>query len=241
MSHLKPSTLTKRFAGLVAVDEVSLEVRPGRDGRPHRPERRRQDHVLQLRHRLPRPGFRGGQLDDVDVTAVPARPGPPRAGPHVPAGPPLQTPLGAGEPAPRPAPALRRLRLAGRPRDPGRPPGRAGGAPHVEAVAVLCELDACLDAPVGDLPYGTQRMVEVARALATEPSVLLLDEPGAGMDTTESAYFGPLLRQVHDAGGRTAARPPADRARRRAGGRRSATASTSSTSGGSSPPARPTR
>jgi len=66
------------------------------------------------------------------------------------------------------------------------------------AVATECGLGDVLDATVGELPYGTQRMVEVSRALATEPTILLLDEPGAGMDSNESAYFGKLIRRIHD-------------------------------------------
>jgi ABC-type branched-subunit amino acid transport system ATPase component len=69
-------------------------------------------------------------------------------------------------------------------------------AEHVEAVAERCGLRDLLGARVGDLSYGTQRMVEVARALAMEPGVVLLDEPGAGMDANESAYFGRLLQEV---------------------------------------------
>src|SRR5439155_19589507 len=79
-----------------------------------------------------------------------------------------------------------------------------GGAAEREAeaaardVATECGLGEVLEAPVGDLPYGTQRMVEVARALATEPTILLLDDPGPGMDSNESAYFGQLMRRIHD-------------------------------------------
>jgi branched-chain amino acid transport system ATP-binding protein len=46
----------------------------------------------------------------------------------------------------------------------------------------------------GDLPYGLQRKVEIARALATEPRVLLLDEPAAGMNPDETARLTGTLR-----------------------------------------------
>jgi branched-chain amino acid transport system ATP-binding protein len=47
------------------------------------------------------------------------------------------------------------------------------------------------------LPYGTQRRVEIARALATGPSMLLLDEPVAGMNRSERAEIAGILRDLH--------------------------------------------
>ena len=50
------------------------------------------------------------------------------------------------------------------------------------------------------LPYGQQRLLEIARALATEPKLLLLDEPGAGMTPQETQELGVLIRRIRDRG-----------------------------------------
>jgi branched-chain amino acid transport system ATP-binding protein len=52
----------------------------------------------------------------------------------------------------------------------------------------------------GSLPYGDQRRLEIARALATEPRLLALDEPAAGMNPAERIALGKLIRRIRDDG-----------------------------------------
>ena len=72
-----------------------------------------------------------------------------------------------------------------------------------KAMALLEEqgLDKYKDDVAGSLPYGLQRRLEIARALATEPKLLLLDEPAAGMnpqETLELAAFISEIRSKYD-------------------------------------------
>ncbi len=52
------------------------------------------------------------------------------------------------------------------------------------------------DDPAGDLPYGDQRRLEIARAMCTEPEILCLDEPAAGLNPRESAELNKLLLDI---------------------------------------------
>ncbi len=53
-----------------------------------------------------------------------------------------------------------------------------------------------LEASAGSLPYGDQRRLEIARALASEPAILMLDEPAAGMNPNETATLGTTIRRL---------------------------------------------
>ncbi len=59
-----------------------------------------------------------------------------------------------------------------------------------------CGLEARADDLARDLPYGDQRRLEIARALATDPKLLALDEPAAGMNATETAALKALLERI---------------------------------------------
>lgn len=60
------------------------------------------------------------------------------------------------------------------------------------------DLDKEADTLAGNLPYGKQRKLEIARALATSPKLLLLDEPAAGMNPSETAELMENIRKIRD-------------------------------------------
>jgi branched-chain amino acid transport system ATP-binding protein len=74
---------------------------------------------------------------------------------------------------------------------------------EADALLHLLEVAHLGDRMVRTLPYGDQRRAEIARALALEPKVLLLDEPAAGMNTAEVDRLAGLIARLRDAQGQT--------------------------------------
>ncbi len=62
----------------------------------------------------------------------------------------------------------------------------------------FCGLEGKEDAIASSMPYGDQRRLEIARALANEPEILLLDEPAAGMNPRETVEMTDLIRRLRD-------------------------------------------
>jgi branched-chain amino acid transport system ATP-binding protein len=76
---------------------------------------------------------------------------------------------------------------------------------HVEEIIDFLEIQAIRRVPVGKLPYGLQKRVELARALAMEPELLLLDEPMAGMNVEEKEDMCRFILDVNEQFGTTIA------------------------------------
>ena len=62
----------------------------------------------------------------------------------------------------------------------------------------IFHMEDTAETPAGSLPYGAQRRLEILRALATNPSILLLDEPAAGMNPSETAELMENIRRIRD-------------------------------------------
>ena len=71
---------------------------------------------------------------------------------------------------------------------------------HKEAIEFLklFNMEDLANAKAGSLPYGAQRRLEIMRALATKPKLLLLDEPAAGMNPSETAELMNVIREIRD-------------------------------------------
>ena len=74
---------------------------------------------------------------------------------------------------------------------------------EARALLKVMDLDDVEQARAADLPYGKQRRLEIARAMATQPDLLLLDEPAAGMNPLEKADLQRIVRRLRDDFGKT--------------------------------------
>jgi branched-chain amino acid transport system ATP-binding protein len=68
----------------------------------------------------------------------------------------------------------------------------------VHAILGYLDLEGVAHTTVAGLPFGTQKRVELARALASDPKILLLDEPAGGLNHEEVHVLGDLIRKIRD-------------------------------------------
>jgi ABC-type branched-subunit amino acid transport system ATPase component len=75
-------------------------------------------------------------------------------------------------------------------------PGRAQLSPAAWAAVERFDLSDVLEAMPSALPYGRRRLVAIARSVAAQPDVILLDEPAAGLSAPERVELGDLVREM---------------------------------------------
>ena len=190
----------KEFGGLVASDDIDFTIPRGAIVVADRPERRGQDDVLQPAHRRLQADVRARSCSTAPRSFTCHRTRSPKLGigrtfqnirlfsqmsalENVLVG--MHCRLRSGILG-----AILRTRRVKREEVEARDRARE--------LLVYCGLPRRHHDRAGNLPYGDQRRLEVARALGTDPKLLLLDEPTAGMNPQESADFTAFVRRVRD-------------------------------------------
>lgn len=183
--------LSKHFGGLKAVDEIGFEVKRGGVHALIGPNGSGKTTTLNMLSGLYRPTAGRIRLDGRDIT---------RLAPHE------RAAAGLGR-------TFQNIRLfrsmsaldnvvvgAERPGNHAVGPGRAVLEARARAALAFVGLEARADEPVAGFSYGHQRLIEIARALAGNPTLLLLDEPAAGLNGSEKLALTALLRRMGQKG-----------------------------------------
>lgn len=199
MLHVKG--LTKRFGGLVAVNRVNFEVNGGEILALIGPNGAGKTTVFNLITGMLQPDqgeitFRGRRINGLKPFQIAAL-GISRTFQNLE----LFTTLTAAENVMMGA---YRLGHNGFCRSIFRRPGitKEDRALYQKATLILEQLGLAdkADMLAGNIPFGQQRLLEIARSLASEPEILLLDEPAAGLNSTESRELARFLRTLRDSG-----------------------------------------
>ncbi len=198
---LRVRGLTKRFGGVRAVTDVGFDVRPATVRAIIGPNGAGKTTLLDLITGFSRPDAGSARFAGRDILALP---------PHQLPGLGLMRTFQSARLVPRlsahenvmlGAHHMTRARfLADGLRLPRARKEARALAERADQLLDVVGLGRFRDTPGADLPTGAQRLLEVARALAGAPQLLLLDEPAAGLDAGETTELGAVLRAVAHAG-----------------------------------------
>jgi branched-chain amino acid transport system ATP-binding protein len=189
-AQLEVSGLTKRFGGLVAVKDMGLNVQAGKILGLIGPNGSGKSTVMKLIMGIERPDAGSVRIGGVEVAGWPSH---------------RIARLGAGMVFQHSRPlhrqtVLENIKLALLPDKLTRLFADPAIDEHVHAIAARVGLSGVLDRRPATLPFADLRKIEIAKAIARNPKVLLIDEPFAGLTSKETAAFSDLICELRDDG-----------------------------------------